>query len=192
MSCRKDSFSPAWVYQGGASKNDDSFRKSENAWPSQDDEVVQCLEQRAVRFQKWQSNLLLEQISLQRYHENGFFSYHHDQFPSPRNRLNRYSTFNVFLQGDCTGGGTHFPRIPRPADSAWCKYIDCESSEPGVIFKPIAGSAVFWVNTRDDGSGYEETLHAGMPVKSGTKVGMNIWSWKDTREDKSGPSLAVQ
>jgi prolyl 4-hydroxylase len=125
----------------------------------------------------------MEPISLQRYHENGFFSYHHDQFDSPPNRLNRYSTYNVFLQGNCTGGGTHFPLIRRPKESAWCDYIDCISTEPGVIFKPIAGSAVYWVNIREDGRGYRETMHAGMPVKSGTKIGMNIWSWKDTREE---------
>lgn len=123
----------------------------------------------------------MEPLSLQRYHKNGFFSYHHDQFDSPPNRLNRYSTYNVFLQGDCTGGGTHFPLIERPEESAWCDYIDCESTEPGVIFKPIAGSAVYWVNIQKNGRGYRETMHAGMPVISGTKIGMNIWSWKDTR-----------
>jgi prolyl 4-hydroxylase len=37
---------------------------------------------------------------------------------------------------------------------------------------------VFWVNTRKDGTGYPEVMHAGMPVESGTKIGMNIWSWK--------------
>ncbi|OQE41271.1 hypothetical protein PENCOP_c005G06667 [Penicillium coprophilum] len=178
----KESFTPSVVYRQGVSSNDENFRKSENAWPPRD-EVLQCIEQRAIRYQNLDSNLLMEQLSLQLYRENGFFSYHHDQFDSPPNRLNRYSTYNVFLKGDCTGGGTHFPLIPRPEESAWCNYIDCESTEPGVIFKPIAGSAVYWVNIREDGLGYRETLHAGMPVTSGTKVGMNIWSWKDTRED---------
>lgn len=41
---------------------------------------------------------------------------------------------------------------------------------------------MFWVNTREDGTGFVETLHAGMPVKSGTKVGMNIWSWENKTE----------
>ncbi|KAJ6030187.1 hypothetical protein N7499_012603 [Penicillium canescens] len=177
----KESFSPSVVYRHGVSSNDDNFRKSENAWPPRD-EILQCIEQRAIRYQNLESKLLMEPLSLQRYHENGFFSYHHDQFDSPPNRLNRYSTYNVFLQGNCTGGGTHFPLIRRPKESAWCDYIDCTSTEPGVIFKPIAGSAVYWVNIREDGRGYRETMHAGMPVKSGTKIGMNIWSWKDTRE----------
>ncbi|KAJ5762112.1 Prolyl 4-hydroxylase alpha subunit [Penicillium nucicola] len=173
----KDSFYPSVVYREGVSEPDNDFRKSENAWPLRDN-TIKCVEQRALRFQTWQSNLKLEQLSLQRYFEGGFFTYHHDYFSSPPKRLNRYSTFNVFLHGNCTGGGTHFPRIPRPTDPMWCKYIDCESSEDGVIFKPIAGSAVFWINMRNNGSGFEETWHAGMPVTSGTKIGMNIWSWK--------------
>lgn len=191
MTSREESFIPSWVYQNGQSGNNEDYRKSENAWPARD-EVLQCIEQRAIRYQNSDSKLLLERVSLQRYHENGFFTYHHDQFDSPPHRLNRYSTFNVFLQSDCVGGGTHFPLIPRPSEAAWCDYIDCESDEPGVIFKPIAGHAVYWVNIREDGRGYRETMHAGMPVTSGTKIGMNIWSWKGTREVDLGGALNVQ
>ncbi|KAJ5526488.1 Prolyl 4-hydroxylase alpha subunit [Penicillium frequentans] len=180
VNATKDSFTHSYVYRNGVSEADNNYRKSENAWPFRDD-IIQCLEQRAIHFQNWQSNLLLEPLSLQRYYKGGFFSYHHDYFHSPPKRLNRYSTFNVFLQANCTGGGTHFPHIPRPTNITWCQYIDCEASEPGVIFKPIAGSAVFWINMRNNGSGFEETLHAGMPVISGTKIGMNIWSWEDIR-----------
>lgn len=49
----------------------------------------------------------------------------------------------------------------------------------GVIFKPLAGNAVYWENFRPDGTGrgWDETWHAGLPVKQGTKVGLNIWTW---------------
>lgn len=47
----------------------------------------------------------------------------------------------------------------------------------GIIFKPIAGNAIFWENMRRDGSGYWESWHAGLPVESGVKIGLNIWSW---------------
>lgn len=54
-------------------------------------------------------------------------------------------------------------------------------SQPGagVIFKPLAGNAVYWENFRPDGTGrgWDETWHAGLPVKEGTKVGLNIWTW---------------
>ncbi len=99
----------------------------------------------------------------------------------------------VYLEANCTGGGTHFPRLQRPSGDEWCKFIECEPEEEalvsseqrnndaslkeGVIFKPIAGNAVFWENMRSDGTGYLESWHAGLPVKSGVKIGLNIWSW---------------
>jgi hypothetical protein len=52
-----------------------------------------------------------------------------------------------------------------------------EDLNKGVIFKPIAGNAVFWENMRSDGSGYAESWHAGLPVTKGVKIGLNIWSW---------------
>lgn len=91
----------------------------------------------------------------------------------------------VYLADECTGGGTEFPRLKRPSGEGWCKFISCydrENNEDhdefmGVVFKPVKGNAVYWENFRPDGRGYEETWHAGLPVKSGVKVGLNIWSW---------------
>ena len=108
----------------------------------------------------------------------------------------------VYVQANCTGGGTHFPRLTRPRDKSWCRFIECEPESiyeaasmsstssleeietrtkedlnAGVIFKPIAGNAVYWENMRGDGSGYSESWHAGLPVTSGSKIGLNIWSW---------------
>lgn len=98
------------------------------------------------------------------------------------------STFMVYLQADCTGGGTHFPRLRRPRASKWCRFIECDEDQDGsaeiqaqvrdgVTFKPITGNAIFWENLRPDGTGYPETWHAALPVLSGEKVGLNIWSW---------------
>lgn len=98
----------------------------------------------------------------------------------------------VYVDANCTGGGTNFPRIERPKDESWCRFIECgEDSEgegegltdgsggrvQGVTFKAIKGNAIFWENLRGDGSGYPETWHAGLPVKEGIKIGLNIWSW---------------
>lgn len=84
----------------------------------------------------------------------------------------------VYLQGDCEGGGTNFPRLSMPKEAKWCDYVECaDDGTEGVTFKPRAGSAVFWMNFDAEGKGYRETIHAGMPVLSGTKIGLNIWSW---------------
>lgn len=72
----------------------------------------------------------------------------------------------------------------------WCRFIECDDDDDdegegggkkgaveGVTFKPIKGNAIFWENLRPDGTGYPETWHAALPVTSGRKVGLNIWSW---------------
>jgi len=90
----------------------------------------------------------------------------------------------VYVEANCTGGGTNFPRLEKPKGEEWCKVVECDGEESGdrerlegVTFKPIAGNAVFWENFRKDGSPVVESWHAGLPVKEGVKVGLNIWSW---------------
>ncbi len=76
-----------------------------------------------------------------------------------------------------TGGGTNFPMLDAPRDGAWCEYVDCDEPwENGVTFRPVEGNAVYWENLLPDGRGDPRTLHAGLPVTSGWKVGMNIWT----------------
>lgn len=88
----------------------------------------------------------------------------------------------VWAGDECTGGGTHFPRLRKPAGKEWCRFIECGDDESGeeregVVFKPAKGNAVYWENLRADGSGFEESWHAALPVLSGEKIGLNIWSW---------------
>lgn len=103
-------------------------------------------------------------------------------------------------RGEVKGGSTWFPYIKfawtnsKAYGRPWCQWVDCEfeggegledwgevnaadKSAGGVAVKPIAGNAVFWVNFKEDGTGIHETLHAGEPIVTGTKVGMNIWTW---------------
>ncbi len=74
---------------------------------------------------------------------------------------------------------THFPRIEIPYDKRWCDFIDCSQDDnlEGVTFRARKGAAIFWRNFDEEGRGYRELIHAGMPVTKGTKVGLNIWSW---------------
>jgi len=118
----------------------------------------------------------------------------------------------VYAMANCTGGGTNFPLLQRPNDSRWCEFIDCQSQSSsgrdvdssdgakvseGVTFLPRAGAAVYWENFDAEGRGWKEGLHAGMPVTSGVKVGLNIWSWyqkghkiHDLRADSDGSGSA--
>ena len=48
--------------------------------------------------------------------------------------------------------------------------------EDALTFKVVPGSAVFWKNLLPDGRGDARTLHAGLPISSGMKLGLNIWT----------------
>jgi prolyl 4-hydroxylase len=89
---------------------------------------------------------------------------------------NRVTSIFVFLEADCTGGETYFPRVVPTASSLIDdgKAIQNGSFE-GIMFKPIPGNALFWVNLPDNRIGDERVLHGGLPVHNGTKTGMNIW-----------------
>jgi prolyl 4-hydroxylase len=184
-------YAPSIVYDGVSERVDPSTRLSDRALLERDD-VVRCLEERARSFQGWRPYLYIERMFAQRYNVSGHYRHHYDWTGASR-RAGRVSTFMVYLNADCTGGGTNFPRLSKPRDRKWCRFIECDSedenteqrrlgegSQPtlaGVTFKPIKGNAVFWENLRPDGTGYPETWHAAFPVLSGRKVGLNIWSW---------------
>ena len=160
------------------------------------DDTVRCIEHRARDFQGWRPDIHIERLRTQRYGVGGHYTHHFDWSGASR-AADRVSTFMVYVDANCEGGGTEFPRIKMPDVSRgrWCEFLECDSEKDGwsedgkkdkaenmgVIFKPIRGNAVFWENLGSDGRGYEETYHAGLPVKSGTKIGLNIWSWGPAR-----------
>jgi prolyl 4-hydroxylase len=152
-----------------------SIRSSHSAVPPRTD-TVKCIEQRAAAFQGFGSlHGRMERLQVVKYEVSQEFRQHYD-WSADRPRE---TTFFAYLEANCTGGGTNFPLLDAPKEDRWCEFIDCdESFDAGVTFKPIAGNAIFWQNLRADGEGYEKTLHAGIPVTSGTKVGLNIWSLK--------------
>jgi len=174
-------YKPSTIFNGEDESFDASVRNSSKALLPRD-ATVQCIENRARQFQGWRPDVYIERLWAQRYEAGGHYTYHYDWSGDlTARRGGRVSTFMIYLDDGCTGGGTEFPRIQRPLGQGWCDVIECDDSaearEEGVTFKPVRGNAVYWENFRPDGKGYEETWHAGLPVKSGTKVGLNIWSW---------------
>lgn len=165
------------------------------------DQTVQCIESRALALQGWPKHTFIERLWTQRYRATGHYTYHYDwAAANPHER--RASSFMVYLYANCTGGGTHFPLLEAPTDPRWCEYIRCNESavatttdgegvtlnqqgarsayddaaDRGVAFLPRSGAAVFWENFDSEGRGWKEGLHAGLPVTSGVKIGLNIWS----------------
>jgi prolyl 4-hydroxylase len=167
-----------------------------------DDPVLRCIEQRSVDFQGYMPRNRLEDIQVVKYTVGDHFRPHFDWFSGMANP--RLSTFFVYLACDsgelsddgavgddeaqCEGGATQFPHYEGLFSSAWCKFIDCkdDSGVGGVAFKPAIGNAVYWENLYPNGTGHPGVWHAGMPVKKGRKVGLNIF----TRKDKWVPDQA--
>ncbi|KAK0899202.1 hypothetical protein LTR02_009813 [Friedmanniomyces endolithicus] len=188
-------YQPSTLFTAGHETLDPTIRLSEKSLLPRDP-VVQCLETRALAFQGWPAHTAIERLWTQRYNVSGHYAHHYDWSSNSRTQR-RVSTFMVYLtgrgEGGCEGGGTEFPRIARPplvgggggggdgtvgsAGERWCEFIECEGEGEGVTFIPRAGSAVFWMNFDGEGRRYKETIHAGLPVTSGTKIGLNIWSW---------------
>lgn len=106
------------------------------------------------------------------------FDYIQDGQVFEANGFNRDTTMLVYLEDDCTGGGTNFPQIPMNEDPFWASVLDFNdtNSPQGPTFKPISGAAIFWRNLDATGAGFKEVVHAGLPVKTGRKSAVNIWT----------------
>lgn len=155
------------------------------------DPVVECIEQRALQFQGYDTpRSHLEPLQAVQYSLGETYHPHTDWFTSdlqttPEFGGNRLSSFFVYVSADkLTGGGTQFPLLDAPRDERWCEYVNCDAAwEEGVTFRPIERNAVFWKNLKS-GRGDRRTLHAGLPVQGGSKLGMNIWTREGELDEK--------
>ncbi|KAK8176371.1 hypothetical protein BC567DRAFT_196632 [Phyllosticta citribraziliensis] len=144
------------------------------------DPVIECVVDRASAFQGFVSPLRMETLQLVKYGQGEFYDFHYDAFGNlNKTQGNRESSFFVTLRAkDIVGGATSFPRIPKPANPELCsRFLDCTGTQKGLLVKPKTGSAVFWRNLQSDHSIHPQTLHSGLKVNSGEKIGMNIWTW---------------
>lgn len=169
-------FEPSTVWHAGSESHDPSIRNSSKALLPRT-KMVQCVEARARDFQGWRKDVYIERLWAQQYGAGGHYVHHFDWSSAGKGGTGRVSTFMVYLHAECHGGGTNFPRLAMPDSEKWCNFLECDSSHEGITFRAKKGSAVYWENFKADGSGHERTFHAGLPVESGTKIGLNIWSW---------------
>jgi prolyl 4-hydroxylase len=148
------------------------------------DALVRCIEARALDMQGFElPEMHLEAIQLVKYAPTERYHFHTDWFTDPTQTVaslggNRLSSFFAYVKADnVTGGGTNFPVLQAPRDERWCDFIDCDDEyDNGVTFRPIEGNAIYWENLLTSGDGDDRTLHAGLPLVSGEKIGMNIWT----------------
>jgi prolyl 4-hydroxylase len=171
------------VYHADTETVDPTIRNSSRALLPRTP-TVKCIEARALAFQGSPEHVYIERLWAQRYIVGGHYTYHQDWSGDLRARgAGRISTFMVYVDcDDCEGGATQFPLLNKPTADSWSPLLDplAESDQhgkSGVAFRPIAGNAIYWENFRPEGRGYDELLHAGLPVTHGVKVGLNIWSW---------------
>ncbi|OAL34854.1 hypothetical protein AYO20_05814 [Fonsecaea nubica] len=171
-----------WTDEGKVHR-DSAYRSSMTAKLPRD-KIIQQIEERARAFHFYQPVGDFQPLVVQNYGIAGQYRDHYDWY-GDANAVggNVASTFFVYIHANCTGGGTNFPRLKPPPEEEewWCQFVDCDRPiDDGVTFKPIQGNAVYWDNLSGDGKGNPQTLHAGMPVTSGNKMGLNMWTWQST------------
>lgn len=132
---------------------DESVRKSETAWLSNEDPVVDAVIKRCLKnIDRPFHNC--ERLQVLRYKPGGYYKPHQDTEYDDKNP--RMYTFILALNDDYEGGETAFPNIHKE-------------------YKLHAGDALFF-NTLDN---YEmvtsKALHGGKTVKSGEKWICNLW-----------------
>lgn len=183
-------------------------RTSSTAYLPADNVYVQCAMAKARSFLGFYDFDGIEVPQLTKYAASQQYRAHYDwpddpwREPSNGNlRFDRFATFFVYLEANCTGGSTHFPHvhiddIPHLDTLNGTKYEaivdekdaantgDESAKNKSLAVKAIAGNAVFWVNMKGRGRGHRATLHAGMPVIEGTKVGLNLWSRRYLADDE--------
>ncbi|KAJ4397733.1 hypothetical protein N0V93_001968 [Gnomoniopsis smithogilvyi] len=178
---------PSFVFakkDGDLSGKRSRERSSSSAFLRGPDPVVDCVRQRASRFQGLSGPLShMETLQMVHYGPSEHFALHKDWGRLSPAGHERSTTFFGFLKAECKECGTHFPLLDLDlgntgpeAREDWCRLVECPSSKNGTVFRALEGSAVFWRNLDDDGVGDERVLHAGLPPESGEKIGLNIWT----------------
>jgi prolyl 4-hydroxylase len=169
---------------------ENEYRTSWSAIIPPETPALQCVDERVWFFM---GSMLargkdeIEPPQLVRYLAGQKFNKHNDWFEKPqltwdgrRRAWNRIASFFAILQDNCTGGETYFPhlrpvaRIPQDRTDAPIN-VWREHEDGGLLFPPIKGNALFWVNLNSKGKGDDRVEHAGLPVRDGLKTAMNIW-----------------
>ncbi|KAI0102729.1 hypothetical protein GGR51DRAFT_526059 [Nemania sp. FL0031] len=189
----KDRFSTSMVFAGSDGFREvlnKTMRSSQTAFLPKDDVVCQCLTRRMQSLLGNVQNVEVEALQIVKYMTGGdHYRSHTDWFDAPKldtpipgssdrspKPSNRLGSIFAYLEDDCERGETYFPHLPSVKETADGNKFALADGDTGLLVKPRRGNAVFWNNLHSNGTGDERTSHAGLPVESGTKIGLNIWS----------------
>ncbi|PYI05628.1 hypothetical protein BO78DRAFT_419383 [Aspergillus sclerotiicarbonarius CBS 121057] len=168
------------------SELDKEWRSSQSAIIETKDPVSECLKRRLTNILGNLQHIDTEPLQLVKYEGGEPFRMHQDWLHIPKNvtfnaqhrhRLhNRLITSFTYLEDDCTGGETYFPELVGVGSKADGDKFSRTETGKGLLVKPKRGNAVLWNNLFMNGTGDERLSHASLPVKSGRKIGMNLFS----------------
>ena len=143
---------------------DTKIRKSKSTWLYKDDPIVMKIMIKIANIVKLPLENA-EALQVVKYDPNGYYNEHHDSCCDGHELCaefikrggQRIKTILIYLNDEFTEGATNFPvlnkKIKPPKYSA-------------VIFNPLATNS---------NKCHPKALHAGLPVKSGTKYVANLW-----------------
>ncbi|KAI1878356.1 uncharacterized protein JN550_000538 [Neoarthrinium moseri] len=153
-----------------------SRRTNSTAFLPFDDVAIRRIMARVNEFQGYMEHYRIN-VQITSYQEGQEYRPHFDWYEDDEYHINHFSTIFAILEASCEHCGTQFPRIKvdwTKRDKKWCEYLDC--SQNVLTTKNINSSALFWRNLDDNLRGRPDTLHAGLPAKDGSKMGLNIWT----------------
>lgn len=166
------------VSRDGTGSAEASGRTSSTSFIPFDDPVSACIRKRAADFQGLLPVQKIEMLQVVRYLKDQEYRAHYDWGVASNVKAERLTTIFGILDAECENCGTQFSSISvdwSMEDPRWCDFVECDTLD-ALTFKAVPGSAVFWKNLHEDGSGDLRVLHAGLPVKEGRKLGLNIWT----------------
>jgi prolyl 4-hydroxylase len=141
-----------------------NVRKSQTNILNNNDPTIRQIIERACQL----TNLPfknVEPIQMLKYDSDGYYNQHYDSCPDENDHCRRFvetggqrvATVIIYLNDDYTGGTTKFINL-------------------GEEFHPVKYSALlFYSMDKGQTKTHPLSLHAGMPLKNGTKYIANIW-----------------
>jgi prolyl 4-hydroxylase len=143
---------------------DTKIRKSKSTWLYKDDPIVMKIMIKIANIVKLPIENA-EALQVVKYDPNGYYNEHHDSCCDGHELCaefikrggQRIKTILIYLNDEFTEGATNFPVLNK-------KFKPPKYS--AVIFNPLATNS---------NKCHPKALHAGLPVKSGTKYVANLW-----------------